>query len=149
MSEPRQRLALGIFVFFTLFIMAGLIVVFGSGKQWFSSYNQYTLVFTDAPGISHGSPVRKSGVKVGQVSSIDLDNDTGLVRVVVDLDSKFIPRSNDEPVISKGLITGDTSIDFMLKLGRKPERGEPVSPGSTITGVAPFNSRPSSPRQRI
>jgi ABC-type transporter Mla subunit MlaD len=141
MSDRNQRFALGVFVFFALFIMAGLIIVFGSGRQLFTGYTQYTIVFTDAPGLSPGSPVRKSGVKVGQVSAVNLDNETGLVRIVIQLDPKFTPRSSDEPVINRGLITGDSSIDFMLKLGHKAENGESIPPGSTIAGIAPFNPR--------
>ncbi len=141
MSERQQRFRLGLFVLISLGLLASLIVVFGGAPDWFARRNQYTILFSDAPGISPGTPVRKSGVKVGEVHAIELDDVTGQVRVVVRLDPKFTPRTSDEPTVTRGLIVGDTAIDFIPKSTDKPQRGDPIPPGSTIQGVAPFNAK--------
>jgi len=141
MSERQQRFRLGLFVMISLGLLAALVVVFGGAPTWFTPNNKYTLIFADAPGIAPGTPVRKSGVKVGEVSSIDLDNATGQVHVVVRLQPKFIPRTGDEPTVTRGLLVSDAAVDFIPKSPEKPQRGEPIPPDSTIQGVSPFNAR--------
>ena len=56
------------------------------------------------------------------------------------VDPRFLPRANEEPVITRGLLSGDTAIDFLPKIGEDGTplaRGDIVSPGSTITGLPP------------
>ena len=141
MSIQQQRLRLGIFVFISLLLLASIVIMFGGASHWFAKRNQYTMLFSDAPGITPGTAVRKSGVKVGEVSSIDLDDESGQVRVVVNLDAKFTPRTSDEPTVTRGLIVGDTAIDFIPKSGDKRILGEAYPAGSTIQGVSPFNAK--------
>ena len=141
MSERQQRFRLGVFVLFTLGILGVLVVLFGGAPTWFAKTNEYTIFFSDAPGIAKGTPVRKSGVKIGEVHSIDLDDSTGQVRVSVKLDPKFTPRTSDEPTVTRGLLVGDTAIDFIPKTPERPQRGDPIPVGSTMQGVSPFNAK--------
>jgi phospholipid/cholesterol/gamma-HCH transport system substrate-binding protein len=141
MSERQQKYRLGLFVFGTLLLLAGLIFFFGGATRWFSKYNPYTVIFTDAPGIAEGTPVRRSGVKVGEVSQVELDPDTGNVRVALRVSPKFTPRTSEEPTITRGLVVGDASIDFIPKLPEKIDRNDPYPPGSVIPGISPFNPR--------
>jgi phospholipid/cholesterol/gamma-HCH transport system substrate-binding protein len=140
MSERQQRLRLGLFVVASLGLLGGLVLFFGGAPDWFTKTNKYTIVFSDAPGIASGTPVRKSGVKVGEVHSIKLDDSTGSVRVVVWLNSDFTPRTSDEPTVTRGLIVGDTAIDFIPKLD-KAQVGEAIPPNSVIDGASPFNAK--------
>jgi phospholipid/cholesterol/gamma-HCH transport system substrate-binding protein len=141
MSERQQRFRLGVFVIICMGLLGVLVVVFGGAPSWFKPSNSYTILFADAPGIASGTPVRKSGVKVGEVSSIDLDNSTGQVRVVVRLEPNFAPRTGDEPTVTRGLLVGDTAIDFIPKSPDKPQRGDPIAAGATLQGISPFNAR--------
>jgi phospholipid/cholesterol/gamma-HCH transport system substrate-binding protein len=139
MSERRQLFRLGLFVFLSLGLLAGMVIVFGGAPSWFKPTNRYTVVFSDAPGIGVGTPVRKSGVKVGEVTGVDLDDTTGQVRVSINLDPKFTPRTSDEPTVTRGLIVGDSAIDFIPKI--PAQAGEPIPPNTVIAGVSPFNAR--------
>lgn len=139
MTERQQRVRLGLFVLLTLGLLATLVIIFGGAPSWFRKSNEYIMVFSDAPGLAPGTPVRKSGVKVGEVVSVDLDDISGQVNVLVRLDPKFTPRTSDEPTVTRGLLVGDTAIDFIPKV---PEAaGERISPGSVIHGVSPFNAK--------
>jgi phospholipid/cholesterol/gamma-HCH transport system substrate-binding protein len=140
MSERTQRFRLGLFVLVSLLLLGALVVMFGGAPGWFTRTNSYTILFSDAPGVASGTPVRKSGVKVGEVSTVELDNETGQVRVTVRLDPKFTPRNTDEPTVTRGLIVNDTAIDFIPRADAK-ERGEPIPPGAVIAGVSAFNAR--------
>ena len=81
---------------------------------------------------------------IGQVDSIDLDAETGQVRVKIRVDRKYLPRHNEEPTITRGLLSGDTAIDFLPKLdenGQPVPRGDVWPPGSDIPGVPPITPR--------
>jgi ABC-type transporter Mla subunit MlaD len=144
MAERGMRLKLGLFVGGTLLVLAGLIVFFGHAPELFSNKAAYTVLFTEAPGVGPGTPIRKSGVRIGEVTDLDLDPDTGQVRVRIRVDRKFLPRKSEEATISRAILSGDTAIDFVPKLtedGQPVPRGEVYPPGSEIVGVPPITSR--------
>ena len=133
------RYRLGLFVLFALLLLAALIVMFGSfgTVRWFRRTNTYTVTFPEAPGLSAGTPVRRSGVRVGEVTDVKLDDETGLVRANIAIENRFTIRRNEKPTLSTGVIGGDTVIDFV------PEKQEPnkppldhsaIPPGTTIAG---------------
>jgi hypothetical protein len=80
-------------------------------------------------------------VRIGEVSALELDENTGQVRVHIQVEKKFLPRKGDEPTISRGLLNGDTAIDFVPKLNVPvEERTALVAPDSEIPGVPPINA---------
>jgi phospholipid/cholesterol/gamma-HCH transport system substrate-binding protein len=141
MADRQKQIRLGAFVAMSLGLLAVLVVFFGGAPRWLTSTNRYVIVFSDAPGLAPGTPVRKSGVKVGEVSSIHLDDVTGQVKVDVQLDSNFTPRTSDEPTVTRGLIVGDTAIDFIPRSPDKAIAGEPIRPGTVMQGASPFNAK--------
>lgn len=143
MAERRAGLRLGLFVAAGLAGIIGLGIFFGGTPGILTNRARYTLIFPEAPGISLGTPVRKSGVRIGEVTDLTLDEATGQVRVRVHVEPKFLPRKGDEPVISRGLLSGDTAIDFVPKPATVvvADRTATVPPDSDIPGVPPFNTR--------
>jgi ABC-type transporter Mla subunit MlaD len=144
MGERSLRLRLGLFMGASLAALAGLVVLFGGAPRLFSSDARYTVLYPEAPGIDTGTPIRKSGVRIGQVTAIDLDPVSGQVRVRIAVDRKYLPRKSEEAHITRGLLSGDTAIDFLPRLD---ESGQPVPPaelwppGSEIPGVPPITPR--------
>ncbi len=128
MAERGLRLKLGVFIAGSLAVLAGLVVFFGSAPELFTNKVAYDILFPEAPGIGPGTPIRKSGVPIGQVTGIELDPESGQVRVQVRVDRKYLPRKSEEATITRGLLSGDTAIDFLPKLG---ENGQPVPLGET------------------
>lgn len=143
MADRALRLRLGLFLSGSLILLAGLVVMFGGAPQVFSTDAKYTVTFPEAPGIGQGTPIRKSGVRIGQVTALDLDPESGQVRVRIALDRKYLPRKSEEATITRGLLSGDTAIDFLprLKDGQPVPREEEWPPGSTIPGVPPITPR--------
>jgi phospholipid/cholesterol/gamma-HCH transport system substrate-binding protein len=144
MAERRLKLRLGLFVAGALAVLAGLVILFGGRPHLFSSKAKYAVLFPEAPGIAVGTPIRKSGVPIGEVTGLELDPNTGLVRVAVAVDPKYVPRRNEDATITRGLLSGDTAIDFLPKIGGDGlpmDRGDPLPPGSEITGVPPVTAR--------
>lgn len=144
MPDRSLRVRLGAFVALSVLALGGLIVVFGGAPTLFSNRAKYTVTFSEAPGLTTGTPVRKSGVRVGEVTGIELDDTTGLVNVSVQVDPKYLPRPSEEPTITRGILSGDTALDIVPKLGPNGTRlppAEPYPPGTVIPGVTPFNAR--------
>lgn len=144
MAERGMRLKLGAFVAGALAVLAGLVVFFGRAPELFSNKLRYAVLFPEAPGIGTGTPIRKSGVRIGEVTALDLDPESGQVRVEIRVDRKFPPRKSEDPTVTKGLLSGDSAIDFLPRLredGQPVPRGEEWPPGSDIPGVQPITAR--------
>ena len=138
MSERALRFRLGIFVLIALVLMAVMVVLFGSlgTARWFRSTNSYTITFEEAPGVAAGTPIRRSGVRIGDVTDVQLDDETGQVKVAIAIDKKFTIRQHEIPTLSATVIGGDSVIDFVPQLDpRKPPLNrDSVPPGQTLKG---------------
>lgn len=136
MNDQTIRFRLGIFVLGAFILLGVLIVLFGGLPGYFRDADPYTVIFDSAPGVSPGTPVRRSGVRIGEVGKVALDDETGKVRVGINVDSKYSLRRQDQPVLMQGLLAGDTTIDFVA---RRPDGkvipDGPVEPGSTLEGT--------------
>jgi len=137
MSEQAIRTRIGLFVVFALLLLGALIVMFSGLPALFTKSNRYTLVLDNAAGVGVGTPVRRSGVKIGEVRNVELDDETGKVRAEIDIPSKYTIRKNEVPLLSRtGGLLGDLAIDFVPKIpdGKEPDR-TPVEPGSELQAV--------------
>jgi ABC-type transporter Mla subunit MlaD len=144
MAERGVRLKLGAFVGGALVVLAGLVVFFGRAPELFSNKAPYTVLFSEAPGVGAGTPIRKSGVRVGEVTDLDLDPESGQVRVRIRVDRRFLPRRSEDAIITRAILSGDTAIDFVPRLtdeGVPVPRGEEYPPGSEILGLPPITPR--------
>src|SRR6185312_14247932 len=99
MSERSMRLGIGIFVLVSLVLLAALIVMFGSLPTVFKRSDTYTIRFVDAPGVATGTPVRRSGVRIGEVRDVFLDDERGIVRVQIAIDPRYTLRHNEQALL--------------------------------------------------
>ncbi|HEV8061306.1 MAG TPA: MlaD family protein, partial [Gemmataceae bacterium] len=112
MNEQNMRFRIGVFVLSSVILLASLVMLFGHWPTVFKRPDRYTIIFQNAPGVEEGTPVRRSGVRIGQVQSIELDDATGRVRAIIDIDRPHPLYETDEAVLVHGILSGDTSIDF-------------------------------------
>lgn len=124
MTERAMRIWIGLFVLGSLLLLAALIVLFGSTPNFFKKTRTYTVRFEDAPGINPGSPVRRSGVRIGEVKSVELDEEEGDVRIKLAIDSRYQLRKNELPIVNNGLLGNDSTIDFVAL--PRPDPGQPA-----------------------
>ena len=134
MNEQAIRFRIGIFVLAALILLAVMTTLFGGFPNYFKHADTYTIIFKDAQGIGQGTPVRRSGVRIGEVQAVSLDNDTGTVKVVIQVESGFNLRQGDKPTAVQGLLGGDTSIAFLSPPGEQKGVPELVAPGTTLVG---------------
>lgn len=135
MNDQALRFRLGIFMLAALILLAVLITLFGGFPNYFRSTETYTLVFDDAQGVSAGTPVRRSGVKIGEVRDLALDDDTGQVRITIQVREGFRIRKADRPTLVQGFLTGDTAIAFLPPPDEEKAPAGKVEPGATLKGV--------------
>jgi phospholipid/cholesterol/gamma-HCH transport system substrate-binding protein len=141
MNERSMRWGIGLFVLLALVLLGTLIILFGSLPTLFKRSNIYTIRFVDAPGVGPGTPVRRSGVRIGEVHDVLLDDERGIVRVQVAIDPRYSLRRNEQATLNIGLLGSDASIDFVpvaAAEGEAVDRG-PLEPGSELVGVRPVN----------
>src|SRR5947199_10786544 len=128
MDAKKQRFRLGLFVLAAAIAMAVLILMFGgSAGRLFTPQNEYVISFDNAPGVTVGTPVRRSGVKIGSVTKVELDDSSYRVRVTIAVERKYTVRDWDAAAISQDLLSRDTTID-LIKTGSPAPRLAPPQP---------------------
>ncbi len=136
-NSKTLRFRLGLFVILAAVLFAALIVMFGSLPTLFKRSSKYTVRFVDAPGLTPGSPVRRSGVRIGEVRDITLDEDRGIVIAKLAIDAPYTLRRSEVPTLVIGLLGSDASIDFIPKPAdeKEPVDRSVVEPGTELVGA--------------
>src|SRR4051812_31099026 len=145
MNERVMQFRIGMFVIVAGLVLTMLIVWFGESPSLFRDHVFVTVHYQEAPGVAEGIPVRKSGIRVGEVTAIAFDdrpNQPDGVLVTLSLERKFKLKAGTVPRLSRSLI-GDVTIDLLpgsgpglLATGNSPA-GAPVIEGT----VAPDPSK--------
>ncbi len=113
MDEQGYRFGVGVLVVASLVIAVMLILFFGAAPNFFMERYTVTIRFEAAPGVASDTPVRKNGVQIGRVKSVQLLDEDG-VDLTLELDSKFKVRARELPRIGSGsIITGDAVVEFI------------------------------------
>lgn len=137
MNDQVIRFRLGVFVLSTLILLLVLIVLFGGQPGLFKQVKSYSIVLPNASGLAPGSPVKKSGVKIGEVTKVELDDETGKVNIGIETDKKFSLQKSDVPTLMQNLLGGDSFIAFLPPDDLKKLDPTVVPPGSVLVGVMP------------
>jgi phospholipid/cholesterol/gamma-HCH transport system substrate-binding protein len=137
MNDQAIRFRIGIFVLAALILLAVLTILFGGFPSYFKQSVTYTIIFSNAQGIGRGTPVRRSGVRIGDVRSVQLLEETAKVETVIRVDHTHPLRKGDRPTIVQGLIGGDTSLVIIPPENPKAEDLEVLPPDSVLQGVSP------------
>lgn len=145
MTEKSQRFWLGFFVVMSVAVLLTMVWLFGGlPRSILTPHSQYTIRFPEAAGVGPGTPVRRSGVRIGEVRKIELDDNTGEVLVTIEVLAKHGPRPNETAILTRGVFGGDTAIDIgpePLPDHENSEQGpekkappQPLPPGAEIRG---------------
>ena len=102
-------------------IIAGILVVlFGDLPSLVQATYPLKMSFADARGVANGTPVRKNGILVGRVASVELD-ERGGVSVMADIDS-YVPIYRDEQPRIASTLLGDAEIQLVPGTIRPPRQ---------------------------
>lgn len=122
-NSKSQNIRLGIFVFMGIVIFIFGIYYIGSQGSMFSKNFTISGIFTDVSGIKIGNDVRFSGINIGTVSKVEIENDS-LVRIDFSIQEnvrKFIRKDSKIEIVPDGLMgtkvvniyTGTTTTEIV------------------------------------
>ncbi len=128
-KTTSQKIRLGLFVIIGLLIFILAIYFIGDKQKMFGKTNHLEAVFNNANGLQLGNSVRYSGISVGTVRGIKMDNDT-TIRVDMIIDKAIFPYIKKDAVatISSDGLVGNMIINILPGKGNEP----PVQPGDEI-----------------
>src|SRR3954468_4156667 len=106
-KERVMQFRIGMFVIVAGLVLTMLIVWFGEAPSLFHDNGYVVAHFVEAPGVSEGVPVRKSGIRIGEVTAIAFDErpkQPDGVLVTLSLERKYKIKAGSVPRISRSLI---------------------------------------------
>ena len=119
MNERQMQFRVGVVVFATM-IVGGLLASLNGPLPmgwlpWGHSKYQIGIEVPQAPGVDTNTPVRKNGILIGRVKSIE-DKDGGVL-LKAEIDGNRPLYTDFEPHI-RTTVLGDATIDFLSKRRR-------------------------------
>lgn len=140
MNEQRMQFAIGIVTLIAGFALAAIIIWFGEFQFLLEPRKVYTVLFKDAPGAEAKVPVRRAGIRIGEIRDVTYDDETSMVVAHIVIDASYDLRKGDEPTLTRGLL-GDTYLDIITSPAWQGKPDRPIyPPGSTLEGRSPLDT---------
>ncbi len=136
MDKSKLELKVGMFVFIAIVLLAVFIFKIGNLKSYGMGY-PIKFVFGNVAGVKAGSPVRFSGVDVGEVKEVRIlqnkqNNDMQIEVMAWIRKSLMMPQDSQAYVCTLGLL-GEKYIEVIPPAEIKSF----IKPGGTILGTDP------------
>jgi phospholipid/cholesterol/gamma-HCH transport system substrate-binding protein len=115
MNERVMQFRIGMFVIVAGLVLVMMIVWFGESPTILRDQLFLKVHYLEAPGVADGIPVRRSGIKVGEVTNVEFDDRPGMpdgVIVTLALERKAKLKQGTVPRIARALI-GDVAIEMI------------------------------------
>lgn len=133
-----QHIRLGLFILLGLTVLVGGLAIL-AGMKLGETRDRYTVRFSQAnislSGLEVGSPVKYSGLRVGQVELVRVaHDDVGVIEVVITLDGGTPVAENSRANLGSMGITGLKYIELTrgLKTERIRKPGEVIPEGTSL-----------------
>ncbi|WP_254513970.1 MlaD family protein [Anatilimnocola floriformis] len=137
MDERTLRLRVGVVVLAAILVTGILVMLMGDMPLPGRSSKVIYVLFPEAPGVSVGTPVRKSGITIGRVSRVELMKPTG-VRITTDIDPQFTLLDSEYCRVNNASLLGDALLEFVPGLDSR--NAKPLEHGAEIqNGVVAGN----------
>jgi phospholipid/cholesterol/gamma-HCH transport system substrate-binding protein len=139
MDERVVRFRVGVMVLATGFITAILVLLFGDFSSFGQSNYKVYIAFPQAPGVTRDTPVRKSGILIGRVSSVDFadqeQQDRGFNVIITAKINKGVElRENENCQVGSSILGGDAVLQFIPSGDRNRPKGL-LGDGDVVAGV--------------
>lgn len=130
----RFKVRLGLFIFGGLALFVFAVFIIGKQKNLFNPVFKLTTTFYNVSGLQVGNNVRFSGINVGTVDNIRIENDSTVrVDILVRQEIKqFIKKDCEVSIGSEGLIG-----DRLLVISQSTSKAQPVKDGQQLASNEP------------
>src|SRR5271155_1460333 len=119
MNERLMQFRIGMFVIVAGLVLTMMIVWFGESPSILRDQVYLKVRYGEAPGVVEGVPVRKSGIRIGEVFATAFDerpNEPDGVIVTLALERRYKLHKGSVPRLNRSLI-GDVTVDMMPGTG--------------------------------
>jgi phospholipid/cholesterol/gamma-HCH transport system substrate-binding protein len=132
MDEKVLQFRVGVLVVATVIIAVILVMIFEELPRGLGGRRTVYIYFPSAPGVAVNTPVRKSGILIGRVSDVRLE-DSGGVLITARLDVDRVVRKSEICRIRTGNFLGDAMLEFVPS-GIEGQSDEPLADGAFLHG---------------
>jgi phospholipid/cholesterol/gamma-HCH transport system substrate-binding protein len=94
-----NQIKVGLFLTVGIFVTAVSIFLMGSNKSIFQDTIDLHTYFDSAQGLSNGGVVSLAGVKVGNIDTIEFDENKNLVKIIFSVQDEFLKKIKSDSVI--------------------------------------------------
>ena len=129
MDEAILRFRVGVFVVLALLILG--VLIFLNSEGWTRKYTIYVKSWT-APGVTRSTPVRKNGILIGRVGSVQTQDDHVIMTLEIN-EGQYV-YENETCSIGADSFLGDSAIEILPLRG--DDRGEMITAGNLMTRVS-------------
>lgn len=128
-KSVNQKIKLGLFVILGLALFIAAVYFIGTKKNMFGQTSELSAVFANVNGLQVGNNVRYSGINVGTVRAIEMENDS-VIRVTMILQTKILPHIKKDAIamISSDGLVGNMIININPGISSKI----PINPGDEL-----------------
>ncbi|MBN2296334.1 MAG: MCE family protein [Pirellulales bacterium] len=130
MNERKMQFRLGVLVVAVVLILAIMVLLLGTPETFKQGY-PLLVKFDNAGGVEMGTPVRNSGILIGRVSAIDLDEEGGAI-VTVKMDEGRKLLDNQTFRVAFTSVLGDVQLDVVSEKTPKDIKTFVDADGKTI-----------------
>ncbi len=132
-KSAADKIKLGIFVILGTVLLVVAAYLIGNRQNMFGQNFTLSAVFRNVNGLQKGNNVRYSGINVGTVAAIEMEQDT-VIRVSMIIESRMLPHIKKNAVATIG---SDGLVGSMiLNILPGDEESEAVDPGDEITSYS-------------
>lgn len=131
MNERTKQFRVGVVVFATM-VISSILILWNSdfSSLPFRPKYEVKMLVDQAPGVAPDTPVRRRGLPIGRVKSVEDMDDGALITLSID-DGKQI-KTNEVGRIQSSLV-GDAIIEFVPV--SSPVGATPIQPGAEVRGI--------------
>ena len=142
MNERMMNFRLGVVVIAACVILGMLIVWFGERPTLLQAQYEVYIRLPYAPGVGEGTPVTKSGIRIGEVRNVNLESAEGGVVLTAIINSQYRLQTDSRPQLQRTFI-GDSTVEFLpgkakefLQAGSRVDGDVAADPMEAIGKVA-------------
>lgn len=137
-KSTSQYVKLGVFVILGSLLILVMAYMIGNEQNVFRSTFRISAVFKNVNGLQEGNNVRYSGIGVGVVKDIVMENDTS-IRVHMQIEEGMLAHIKDDAVAMVGSdgIVGSMLINILPGKGE----GNPIADGDEISTFSRINTQ--------